>query len=117
MSLPRRRCRPERSVREIRRVSTQRVLVVDDDPSILTSVAEVLSEDGYLVTTADDGARALGLLERTAPDLVVSDVRMPVMDGLTLLREIRGKYPQCDVVMMTAFDDMATVVSAMRGGA
>ncbi len=96
---------------------TRRVLVVDDDPTILASVADILNEDGLTVTTADGGASALAMLERAAPDVVLSDVRMPDIDGLTLLREIRSKFPSSDVVIMTAFDDMPTVVSAMRGGA
>jgi DNA-binding NtrC family response regulator len=96
---------------------TQRVLVVDDDPSILASVAEALSEDGITVTKAEGGARALALIGRESPDVVLSDVRMPDIDGLTLLHEIRAKHPSSDVVMMTAFDDMKTVVTAMRGGA
>ena len=96
---------------------TRRVLVVDDDPTVLTSVADALSEDGITVTTADDGSRALALIERADPGVVLSDVRMPDIDGLTLLREIKARSPETDVVMMTAFDDMATVVSSMRGGA
>ena len=96
---------------------TRRVLVVDDDPSILDSVADALAEDGITVTVAEGGARARALLQRAAPDVVLSDVRMPDIDGLTLLREIKAKHPDSDVVMMTAFDDMATVISAMRGGA
>ena len=96
---------------------TRRVLVVDDDPTILESVADALAEDGITVTVAEGGVRALALLQRAAPDVVLSDVRMPDIDGLTLLREIKAKHPDIDVVMMTAFDDMPTVVSSMRGGA
>ena len=96
---------------------TRRVLVVDDDPTVLDSVADALAEDGITVTVADGGARALALLQRAAPDVVLSDVRMPDLDGLTLLHEIKAKHPDSDVVMMTAFDDMPTVVSSMRGGA
>ena len=96
---------------------TRRVLVVDDDPSVLASVADALADDGITVTVADDGSRALALLERANPGIVLSDVRMPDIDGLSLLRMIKARHPQTDVVMMTAFDDMATVVSSMRGGA
>jgi DNA-binding NtrC family response regulator len=96
---------------------TRRVLVVDDDPTILDSVAEILEEDGIAVTTAEDGARALELLGGAAPDVILSDVRMPGVDGLTLLQQVRARRPESDVVMMTAFDDMETVVTAMRGGA
>ena len=96
---------------------TRRVLVVDDDPTILESVADALAEDGITVTVAEGGVRALAVLQSAVPDVVLSDVRMPDIDGLTLLREIKAKHPDSDVVMMTAFDDMATVVSSMRAGA
>jgi DNA-binding NtrC family response regulator len=96
---------------------TRRVLVVDDDPTILESVADALAEDGITVTVAEGGVRALAMLQHAAPDVVLSDVRMPDIDGLALLREIKAKHPESDVVMMTAFDDMPTVVSSMRGGA
>jgi DNA-binding NtrC family response regulator len=96
---------------------TRRVLVVDDDPTILETVADALAEDGITVTVAEGGVRALASLRRASPDVVLLDVRMPDIDGLTLLREIKAKHPDSDVVMMTAFDDMPTVVSSMRGGA
>jgi two-component system response regulator AtoC len=96
---------------------TRRVLVVDDDPTILDSVADALAEDGITVMGAEGGTSALAMLQRAAPDVVLSDVRMPDIDGLTLLREIKAKHPDSDVVMMTAFDDMPTVVASMRGGA
>jgi len=96
---------------------TRRVLVVDDDPTILASVADVLAEDGMTVTVAEGGVRALAMLASARPDVVLSDVRMPDIDGLTLLREIKAKHAESDVVMMTAFDDMPTVVSSMRAGA
>jgi two-component system response regulator HydG len=95
----------------------QRVLIVDDDPLIRRSLAEALGEDGFEVVVADDGARALALVASSPPDVVLSDVRMPNMDGLELLRLLRERAPEIDVAMMTAFDDMATVVEAMRRGA
>ena len=67
--------------------------------------------------TAADAKQALELLAHAVPDVVLTDVRMPQMDGLALLREIRRRTPQVDVVLMTAFDDMPIVASAMREGA
>jgi two-component system response regulator AtoC len=96
---------------------TRRVLVVDDDPAIRTSIAEALSDGGIMITTAENGVRALSLLGDTAPDIVLTDVRMPDLDGLALLKALRERTPGIDVVLMTAFDDMPTVVAAMRGGA
>src|SRR5262249_28744624 len=95
----------------------RRVLIVDDDPLIRRSLSETLQEEGIEATVADDGVHALSLFQTAAPDVVLSDVRMPQMDGLALLATIRARAPHVDVILMTAFDDMPTVVSAMRGGA
>jgi DNA-binding NtrC family response regulator len=96
---------------------SKRVLVVDDDATLRTSLVEALKEAEYEVSAAGGGAEALALLDRAAPEVVVSDVRMEDIDGLTLLRTLRSRAPEIDVVLMTAFDDMATVVTAMRDGA
>jgi two-component system response regulator AtoC len=95
----------------------RRVLIVDDDPAIRTSLAEALTDDGITVTVAESGERALALFEQAAPEVVLSDVRMPDLDGLALLQMLRERAPGVDVILMTAFDDMPTVVAAMRGGA
>jgi DNA-binding NtrC family response regulator len=95
----------------------RRVLIVDDDPLIRRSLSEALREREIEVTVADNGEHALSLFQSAAPDVVLSDVRMPNMDGLGLLATIRERAPSVDVILMTAFDDMPTVVSAMRGGA
>ena len=94
-----------------------RILIVDDDASIRASLSEALAEQGAQVATAEDGAAALALLDRFSPELVLSDVRMPEIGGLMLLQAIRERRPSIDVVLMTAYDDMGTIASAMRGGA
>jgi len=93
-----------------------RILLVDDDPAIRTSLAEALGEEGYEVRSAEDADRALASLQ-PVPELVLSDVRMPGMSGLELLRLLRERAPELDVVLMTAYDDMPTVVAAMSAGA
>src|SRR6478672_5618726 len=95
----------------------RRILIIDDDSNIRTSLSEALAEQGALVEAADDGVTALPLLERFDPDLVLCDVRMPEIGGLALLELIRRRCPSVDVILMTAFDDLETVASAMRGGA
>ena len=92
-------------------------MIVDDEAAIRESLAEALSDSLAEVQTAADASQALQLLAGAAPDVVLTDVRMPGMDGLALLREIRRRMPQVDVVLMTAFDDMPIVASAMREGA
>lgn len=96
---------------------TRRILLVDDDPTVRTSLAEALADEGMAVTVAEDGVAALAILEKSAPDIVLTDVRMPDIDGLALLRMLKARAPNVDVVLMTAFDDMSTVVTAMREGA
>ena len=94
------------------------LLIVDDDPTIRTSLAEALADNGTTeVRVAEGPHRALAMLDVAAPDVVLSDVRMPDMDGLAFLRVLRERAPSVDVILMTAYDDMPTVVSAMRAGA
>jgi DNA-binding NtrC family response regulator len=96
---------------------THRILIVDDDADIRASLSEALAEHGADVQVADDGLTALPLLERFDPELVLCDVRMPDIGGLSFLETVRSRRPSVDVILMTAFDDMETVASAMRGGA
>ena len=96
---------------------TGSLLVVDDDAVVREALVEALVEAGYDVRAADDGVRAIALLAERAPDVVLSDVRMPGMDGLALLTLLRERAPDVPIVLMTAFDDMPTVVAAMREGA
>jgi DNA-binding NtrC family response regulator len=92
-------------------------LIVDDDPAIRASLAEAIEDTAIELVAADSGEAALGLLDAAKPDVVLTDVRMPGLDGLTLLATLRERRPDIDVVMMTAYDDMPTVVAAMREGA
>jgi len=94
-----------------------RLLLVDDDAAVRRSLAEMLREWGMDVHTADSAEEALGCIADLAPDVALTDVRMPGMDGITLLRTLKERCPDVDVIIMTAFDDMPTVVSAMREGA
>ena len=95
----------------------RRILIVDDDIAIRTSLAEAIAEWGVEVRVAGDVTQALASIAERVPDLVLSDVRMPGAGGMELLRLIRERAPATDVVLMTAYDDMNTVVAAMREGA
>ena len=94
-----------------------RVLLVDDDVQVRRSLSEALEDFGFVVTTAESGEAALPAVAAARPDVVLSDIRMPGMDGIELLRLLRERVPDTYVVLITAFDDMPTVVSAMREGA
>ena len=93
---------------------TGSLLVVDDDAVVREALVEALADAGYEVRAAEDGVRALALLAERAPDVMLSDVRMPGMDGLALLAVLRERAPDVPILLMTAFDDMPTVVAAMR---
>ena len=94
-----------------------RVLVVDDEVNARNALTELLRDEGYTVDAAADGFKALGKIADFAPDLVLTDLKMPGMDGIQLLEKIRESDPELPVVMMTAFGEVETAVSAMRSGA
>ncbi len=79
------------------------ILVADDDPGILRSLKEMLEADGCIVETAGDGENALAMLAEGEFDLLLSDVVMPKMDGYDLYLQVKQKYPDLPVLMMTAF--------------
>jgi DNA-binding NtrC family response regulator len=97
--------------------STQRILIIDDDEAIRDSMADSLRKTGREIRVAAGAAGALNQLADWHAGIVICDVRMPDMDGLELLEVLTERLPDADVIMMTAFDDMPTVVKAMRGGA
>jgi two-component system response regulator HydG len=93
-----------------------RVLAVDDKENILGLLRSIL-EDRFDVTTAQDGSRALALALNGEFDVVVSDIRMPGLDGFTLLHELKREKPDVEVVLMTAYGSVEKAVEAMRSGA
>lgn len=93
------------------------VLVVEDDPSLREAIGDTLELAGRAYVSVDGGEAALQALERQAFSIVVSDVRMMPMDGITLLKEIRARLPHLPVVLMTAYAEVEKAVDAMRSGA
>ncbi len=94
-----------------------RILVVDDDTAARSALTELLRDEGYQVRSAADGYKALGQLDEWPPDLVITDVNMPGMDGIELMRKIREKVDAVGVVVMTAFGSVENAVEAMQRGA
>jgi len=95
---------------------SQRILIVDDDASIRETFEIHLERRGYEVRSAESGEKALNILEAFEPSLVITDVRMPGMDGVELLRRIR-KGSHADVIVITAHESMESAVGAMKAGA
>jgi two-component system response regulator FlrC len=93
------------------------VLVVEDDPSLREALGDTLELAGYQVRTAGDGESALGLLAEAPVGMVVSDVQMRPMDGHSLLRQVRSRFPAVPVLLMTAFGTIDKAVVAIRDGA
>jgi DNA-binding NtrC family response regulator len=98
-------------------MSNGKILVVDDEVSARTALAELLRGEGYTVEVAGDGFKALGKLEEFGPDLILTDLNMPGIDGVELLRKVKEADAELPVVLMTAFGGVETAVAAMREGA
>lgn len=96
----------------------KRLLVVDDEAKLLRAVAVTLREEGYEVTTARSGAEALVSIQRSVPDLIISDIRMPGMDGYQLARALRSN-PRTElipVIFLTAKDERKDRIAGLRTG-
>jgi two-component system response regulator AtoC len=94
-----------------------RILVADDEQGLRAFVAEALEDDGHAVAQAGDGAAALQLLAKETFDLLLTDLKMPRLDGMQLLRQVRAEQPELEVIVLTAFGTVDTAVEAMKLGA
>jgi two-component system response regulator HydG len=94
-----------------------RILVVDDEVNARSGLEKLLRQAGYAVDTAENGQEALAIATERPPEIVVTDLRMPVMDGLTLLGKLREVDRDLPVIVATAFGDVTAAVAAMRAGA
>ncbi len=93
------------------------VLVADDHLDMAKMLASKLADDGWKTRVVDSGTAAVAALEEHQPDLVLTDLRMPGLDGLGVLDAVRTRDPRVPVILMTAFGDVTTAVEAMRRGA
>src|SRR6185436_11937244 len=108
---------PPRAPDTTARVSKTRILVVDDEASARSGLEKLLRQEGFAVDTAEDGPNALKLASDHPPDVVVTDLSMPGMNGVELLTKLREQDRDLPVILATASSDVTAAVSAMRAGA
>jgi len=93
------------------------VLVADDEPDLCSLIGESLAEEGHAVTCARDGAEAIARLAETRFDVVLADVRLPGIDGVTLFHRLRAEWPSTDMILMTGSGTVADAVAVLKAGA
>jgi two-component system response regulator FlrC len=98
-------------------MSLATVLIVEDDPALREALSDTLELAGYPICVADEGGAALDLLQQQSVGMVISDVQMQPMDGHSLLRKIRERYPELPVLLMTAYGTIEKAVKAIHDGA
>jgi response regulator RpfG family c-di-GMP phosphodiesterase len=97
-------------------VAPPTLLCVDDEPNILSSLRRLLRPQGYRILTAESGAEGLAILETQNVDLVISDMRMPMMDGAHFLAEVRQRWPNAVRLLLTGYSDIPSILDAINRG-
>ena len=95
----------------------KKILIVDDDQSLLEFLEIFLASEGYKVEACSDAISALSILEKDGIDLVLSDIKMPGMDGVAFLKEVKARWQEIPVILITAFASLDSAVEAMKEGA
>ncbi len=95
----------------------KKILIVDDEPSIRELLSVMLTDRGYTISAASDGMEGFELFKSFNPDIAITDVRMPRMDGLTLTKQMKQLRDDIDVIVMTGFGTEELVIEALRAGA
>jgi two-component system NtrC family response regulator len=95
----------------------ENILIVDDEKNYLLVLEDLLMEEGYQVVTADSAQKGLDIVSGHDLDVVITDMKMPGMDGMTLLQKVHALNPDLPIIMMTAFGSVEKAVEAMRNGA
>jgi DNA-binding NtrC family response regulator len=93
------------------------VLIVDDEKVMRESLVEWLQEDGFGVASAESGMEAIQKLDQINPTVMVADIKMPGMDGITLVRKVKEHRPDLPIVMITAFATVENAIQSMKEGA
>ena len=95
----------------------KRILVVDDEENAREALSKILTHDGYEVSSVANGIEALNFLRSREVELIITDINMPEMNGLTFLRELNRSRPESNVIMLTAYGEVESYLEAMNLGA
>lgn len=95
----------------------KRILVVDDEENTRIALTRLLSREGYEVQTAANGLEAMNRLRQCSAELIITDLNMPEMNGLTFLRELNREFPSSNVIMITAYGEVESYLEALNLGA
>jgi DNA-binding NtrC family response regulator len=98
-------------------MSRGKILVIDDEDIVRISVSRALAPEGYEIKTVKDGSEGMKQLEQEEFDLVLTDLKMPNMDGIEVLSNIKNRWPKTDVVIVTGYQTVETAVKAIKLGA
>ncbi len=96
---------------------SKKILIVDDQPGIRLLLQELFNQENFETQIAVNGLEALKTLENEQPDCVLLDMKMPGMSGIDVLKELKLKWPELPVIMMTAYDEIALTEEALKIGA
>lgn len=94
-----------------------RILIVDDEEEIRKTLSRHFKFDGYNVDTAENGVKALNIMAKKRMEVVITDIMMPQMTGIELLKEIKKQYPMTHVIVITGYVTMENLLAALRRGA
>ncbi len=95
----------------------QVILVVDDEEGLRDALSKIFEDEGYTVCCAEDGEQALEMLQRTHIDLILTDMRMPGMSGIDLLKKVREVHENLGVIILTGYGEIESYIEAMSFGA
>src|SRR5579871_7065290 len=98
-------------------VARGRILIVDDESNARAALSEILHEEGYATETAADGFKALAKIGDFSPDVILTDLKMPGLDGISFMEKAKSAAPTAVFVVMTAFGTIASAVAAVKKGA
>ena len=105
------------SIWQVTTMKEIKVLIVDDEAIVRDALSDWLKDIGYQVLTADNGHKALEVIEKEKPDIMIADLVMPGMDGIELMRRAKAQQPNIEVIIITAYASIPTAITAMKEGA